>query len=240
MSPITRLAIRNRGESGLASPTTGGGARRTVRLGLVALAAVAAFGLAACTSSNSGDASADSSVTESLPPEQTGIGGSAPSELPTSIPAPATTAVPAPGGGDINQTVAVGEITSNSPVPLSESSTNDSGVSVALVGIEQVTTEANLPGEIAGQGLKVTVKITNGSDQPLDLGNVVVDLQDAAATPSIPMTTGAAPLTGSLAAGSEATGDYVFTTLSGYTDPATVTVSYGADQPVAVFVGNAK
>lgn len=232
--------------------------RSTVRPRLVALVAVAVFGLAGCTSStdpsssrdssrasaseaaNSTGESADSTGTESLPPEQTEPGASAPTELPSSIPAPATTEVPAPGGGDINQTVEVGEIPSNPPVPLSEASTNDTGVSVALAGIEQVTTEANLPGEIAGPGLKVTVKITNGSSEPLDLSNVVVDLQDAVQTPSIPMTTGATPLTGFLAAGEEANGVYIFTTSSGYTDPATVTVTYSAGQPVAVFVGNAK
>jgi hypothetical protein len=216
----------------------------TVRLRAAALVAgLAILSLSACsssddqsTSTSSVTASTADTGTEVLPPEQTET-TSAGTELP-SAPAPATTEVPAPGGGDISETVTPGDITSNAPVALSETGTYANGVTVQLVSLEPITTKAELPGEIAGPGLKVTVKITNGSADAIDVGNVVVDLQDAVQTPAIPMTSGAAPFTGSVAAGADATGVYIFTTPTDYTDPATITVTYSAAQPVAVFVGN--
>jgi hypothetical protein len=216
----------------------------TVRLRAAALVAgLAILSLSACsssddqsTSTSSVTASTADTGTEVLPPEQTET-TSAGTELP-SAPPPATTEVPAPGGGDISETVTPGDITSNAPVALSETGTYANGVTVQLVSLEPITTQAELPGEIAGPGLKVTVKITNGSADAIDVGNVVVDLQDAVQTPAIPMTSGAAPFTGSVAAGADATGVYIFTTPTDYTDPATITVTYSAAQPVAVFVGN--
>jgi hypothetical protein len=153
----------------------------------------------------------------------------------------ATTEVPAPGGGDINQTVPSVEITTNSPVALTDTADYGNGVTVKLGAIEAITTQAQLPGEIAGPGVKVTVDIVNGSSAAIDLGNVIVDLVDGAGEPAIPMTASPAnPFTGSLGAGETATGVYVFTVPASYTNPATITVSYTTEAPVVVFVGDAR
>ncbi len=157
----------------------------------------------------------------------------------TSAPA-ATVEVPAPGGGNINETVAPVELTTNSAVPLTATADYGNGITVRLASIESVTTEANLPGEIAGPGVKVTVEILNSTSVTVDLSAVVVDLQDAAGTPAIPMSAAPAqPFTGSAAAGQTATGIYVFTVPTSYTNPATITVSYSTEAPIVAFVGNA-
>ncbi len=153
----------------------------------------------------------------------------------------ATTPVPAPGGGDINQTVPAVELTTNSPVELTQTAEAGSGVKISLAGIESVTTVSELPGEIAGPGLKITITVQNTSAAAVDLNNVVVDVQDAAGTPSIPMgASPAAPFTGSVQPGASATGVYVFTLPTSYTNPATVVFSYSTEAPVVLFVGDAK
>jgi hypothetical protein len=191
-------------------------------------------------------ASTESTGTEPSSTPVSEIAGTAPGTTgvePETVTAPpvASTPVPAPGGGDVNQTVAEVEISSNSPVALTATADYGNGVQVTLGAIESITTEAQLPGEIAGPGVKVTVEIVNGSVAGIELGNVIVDLADGAGTPAIPMSANpASPFTGSLAAGKTATGVYVFTVPSSYTNPATITVSYSAEAPVAVFVGDAK
>lgn len=159
-------------------------------------------------------------------------------ELPSAA-APATTEVPAPGGGNVNQTVAEVELTTNAPVAVTDTADYGNGVTVALTTLDSITTTAELPGEIAGPGVAVTVQIVNSGGDAIDLGAVVVDLADAAGTPALPMTTSpAAPFSGSLAAGGTASGVYVFTLPTGYTAPVTISVSYSVDAPVVVFTGD--
>lgn len=232
-----------------------------------ALGVTAALLLAACTSTPADEgATADSSVATSAASSENGVtaaaqpyaggdpsavasasgdpsvaAGDTSSGATTSAPAPATTEVPQPGGpGNITDTVAEGTVVSAAPVALDATSDSGTGVGVALSGIESITTEAELPGEVAGPGVKVTVAITNDSTAAIDLGNVVVDLQDAAGTPAIPMTVGATPFTGSVASGATATGTYVFSVPASYANPATITVTYAAGAPVAVFTGDAR
>lgn len=225
---------------------------------IAAIAAASVLALAACSSTDSSttagsEASTAGSLSESAESSAPYSGlntaaqsseaeantGTAPA--PETTAPPATTPVPAPGGGDINQTVPEVEITSNSPVPLTETADFGNGVTVNLAAIQSITTEAQLPGEIAGPGVQVTVDIVNSSSDAIDLGAVIVDLADAAGTPAIPMSASpASPFVGSLAAGQTATGVYVFTVPSTYANPATVSVSYSTKAPVAVFVGDAK
>ncbi len=194
-----------------------------------------------------GDTSSSSSV-----PETAGDSGidsaeasgdtAAPSSSAVDSRAPlATVPVPAPGGGDINQTVPSVQVSSKAPVALSEPSDVNDGVTVRLAGIESLTTTAELPGEISGPGIEVTVEIANGSQSPVSLDNVVVNLVDGARTPAIPMTASPAkPFTGEVDPGNKAQAVYVFTVPTTYKNPATITVSYAAQSPVAVFTGNAR
>jgi len=155
------------------------------------------------------------------------------------VPPPANTPVPAPGGGDVNQTVPEGELTTQAPVELNQTGDFGNGVTVQLTGIEPITTTAQLPGEVAGPGLKITVLFTNNSTAPISLDTAIVDLSDSIDTPALPMSASpAAPVSGELPAGQTATGVYVFTVPSGFENPATIRVTYTTAAPIVIFVGN--
>lgn len=154
-------------------------------------------------------------------------------------PAP-TTPVPAAEGGDINQTVAAVPVTTASPVELAAAADFGTGVNAEVVSIDRITTTAQGPGEIAGPGLAVHIKLTNNSSAAVSLANVAVNLTDGAQTPALPITSSpAAPLTGSVDPGATAEGVYVFTLPTDYSDPASITVSYSAQAPTLVFTGDA-
>lgn len=112
------------------------------------------------------------------------------------------------------------------------------GVTVIVSGVRKINTTAELPGEIAGPGVQLTIVFRNGSPAPIDLGNVVVDLQDAAGVSATSMTaTPAEPVSGSLKSGATATGIYVFTLGRDFPGPAHLSVSYSAQAPVVLFSG---
>jgi len=201
-----------------------------------------ADGSTAPTSSVSDAASAAASA------PGTGDAGASPAEAaaPTQaassdVPAPATTPVAAPAGGDINQTVPSVELTTAAPVSLTGTAEFGGGVTVDLASIASVQTTAQGPGEVAGPGLVITIRIKNGSAAAVPLDAVNVTVTDAAQTPASPMSGApAAPFSGQVAPGAEAQGVYVFTVPSDYTDPASITVSYSTDAPIVLFTGNAK
>jgi hypothetical protein len=150
--------------------------------------------------------------------------------------APTTRRTPPPG--NINQTVAPVPQTTKAPVPASATVDYGNGVTVTIPGFESIRTTAEGPGEIAGPGVKITVKITNGTAAAIDLSAVIVDLADSSPnqSPAIGMTTSpAAPFTGSLAPGQSANGVYVFTYPQDWVTPAVISVTYAADQPIVVF-----
>ena len=132
------------------------------------------------------------------------------------------------------------QLTTAAPVSLTETADFGGGVTVDLASIESVTTTAQGPGEVAGPGLVIKIRIKNGSSAAVPLNAVNVTVSDGAQTPASPMSAApAAPFSGDLAPGAEATGVYVFTLPGEYTNPATVTVSYSTDAPIVVFTGNA-
>jgi len=153
----------------------------------------------------------------------------------------ATTPVPAPGGGNVNQTVPVVPVTTKAPVSLSVAASYGTGVTARMVKIDNIKTVAQLPGEIAGPGVALTVEITNSSTRVVELNSVVVDLIDVRGVPAIPMTAApASPFAGSVAPGKSATGVYVFTLGSTYRDPGNISVSYSIGAPIVLFAGNVK
>ena len=166
-------------------------------------------------------------------------GGTPASSAPTvSIPPRATTPVPAPGGGNIKQTVANAPRSTQAPVPVSATASYDNGVSAQLAEIKKINTTPQLPGEIGGPGVAVSVQIRNGSRAPIDLSTVTVDLQDTAGVPASPMSASPAkPVAGQLAAGAMTTGTYVFSFPPNYRKPDRLTVSYSAQAPVVLFTG---
>lgn len=116
--------------------------------------------------------------------------------------------------------------------------TFDSAATVSLDALSAISVSATTPGEITGPAVQVTVKVSNGSQQALDVSSAVVSVTAEDGTLGIPTTAGdPAPLEGVIAPGQSVTGSYVF-----MLDPAAgrgvlVTVNYAAAEPVAVFTG---
>lgn len=226
------------------SATTSTGIARVLA---AALALAVLFGVAACTTEVKADrdTSGDrASVSAGSDPDAdaTYAGGLATtSETPSetvSVPAPVTTEVPVPGGGDIEHTVAAVEQPVQPAVALDQPGDFGSGVAVSLDSVEKITTTSDLPGEIAGPGVAMTFTIRNDGDAAIDLSAVVVDVVDSNGVSAIGMTASpAAPFGGELPAGQQATGVYVVTFPQNFADPATISVTYSAQAPVVTFTG---
>lgn len=61
------------------------------------------------------------------------------------------------------------------PAPFGAEATPEPGVTVTVPNVEEVTGEANVPGEVGGPALRFTVELTNGTGKTLDLRTVVVN-----------------------------------------------------------------
>jgi hypothetical protein len=110
-----------------------------------------------------------------------------------------------------------------------------------MTQIRAITTEARFPGEIAGPGLAITLRIDNAGTTPIDLDYAIVDLRGADGTRAVDVSgSPAAPLSGSLAPGAGATGVYVFTLPYDQRDPISVLFSYSAQAPTVTLVGDAR
>ncbi len=149
-----------------------------------------------------------------------------------------TTPVPAPGGGNISETIPPKPMATQTAVPLSKPAAVGK-VTVSLVKLEKITVKASGPGEIGGPAVAVTVKVANGTDKAVDGAATTVNLLGKDGSPALPTPTKpAAPISGSIAAGGSAQGVYVFTIKNGIENPVTVQVTYAAGQPIAQFTGN--
>lgn len=125
------------------------------------------------------------------------------------------------------------------PVPVDESVETDRGVRLELVKRESVRGKARFAGEISGPAIRVTLRITNGSRKPMDLGYVVVNAYSGnARTPAPPIAApGGTPMTGTLQPGRSATGVYLFSVGTKRRMDMTIGVDHTPGQPTAVFRG---
>ena len=124
-------------------------------------------------------------------------------------------------------------------VALAATGTVGNGITAALPSIEAIQATATGPGNVAGPALRVTVSVTNGTDQPIGLDGVAVNLfLGADRTPASPVDDPSArPFTGRLAAGLTATGVYVYTVPVDARDAVNVEVGYQAGAPLLEFTG---
>jgi hypothetical protein len=167
-------------------------------------------------------------------------GGASSARAPSGSP---TTADPEPApdgaaaGADDTVPGVPGEVAD--PVPIDAVTAFGDGVAVRLSSIEAVEAEASLPGEFSGPAVAVTVEVTNGSNDTIDLDHVIVDLATSAGASASPVTDpDREPLSGELAAGGTRTGAYVFTLDAEERTGVTVRVRYSADTPTVLFQGN--
>ena len=126
-------------------------------------------------------------------------------------------------------------------VALDEAAEVGDGVSASLVSLDAIQGTATGPGNIAGPALRITVRIENGTDGPVSLGGVVVDLASGPdLVPASPLgDPSAAPFAGTVAPGGHADGVYVFTIPEEDRGSVTVSVGYQAGAPLMVFTGSA-
>ncbi|TFV53001.1 hypothetical protein [Blastococcus sp. TF02A-35] len=126
-------------------------------------------------------------------------------------------------------------------VGLDETAAVGNGITAEVTGIEAIEGTAVGPGNIAGPALRVTVRIENGTGAPVSLDAVAVDLaygEDL--TPASPLDDPSrSPFSGSVPAGEDREGTYVFTVPEGARDAVTIQVGYQAGAPFLVFRGSA-
>lgn len=98
------------------------------------------------------------------------------------------------------------------PVSLTAPATPIAGLTTRLTRIEKVQGLSNLPGEIAGPSLRITVEYENGTPSTVDLRGAVVNVYfGSGLTPAIMLSQpGAKPFPSSIATGQKAQGTFVF------------------------------
>jgi hypothetical protein len=159
------------------------------------------------------------------------------SSAPTATPsAPAVTAEPAtptPASGEFPPELLA--------VPLDGRAEAGNGVVAVLPAIEAIRGTGTGPGNIAGPSLRVTVRLDNGTAEPMALGPVSVNVYyGAERTPASPLDDpSSAPFQGTLAPGKSATGVYVVRIPENARGDVTVEVGYQAGAPLLIFNGSA-
>lgn len=114
------------------------------------------------------------------------------------------------------------------------------GLTARITGIEPITATANLPGEVQGPALAITLGLENTGRSEVSLDTVVVTFTDSSGNPGNEMTTKPArPFSGVLKRGEAARAIYVFTVAKDKRDPITINVTLGGNVPVLTFTGKA-
>lgn len=124
-------------------------------------------------------------------------------------------------------------------MPLTATAEPVGGLVAKLSRIEKVQGISNLPGEIAGPSLRVTVAFTNNTAAPVDLRGVVVNLYTGKAlTPAIPLgQPGSRPFPATVAVGSTADGAFVFNVPVDQRAPVRIEVDLSTRGNVLLFQG---
>lgn len=198
--------------------------RKRVLLALLALIVVAGVILVWSTS---GDEEPPSEAANSVAATSTGATIS-------SSPAPGTETSAAP----TSESGAGGEPVELDPVPLDENAPFGDQVSAELVDLSAVQAEGQGVGEISGPALQVTVRLVNGTSQPLSIDAVTVSLYFGSdRTPAPPISDGTVPFRGTLEASESAEGVYTFSIGEDDRDNVSVTVSHSPASSTVVFNG---
>ncbi|MGY1733755.1 hypothetical protein ACI798_19785 [Geodermatophilus sp. SYSU D01045] len=210
--------------------------RRLLLAGVAVLLCAALAVLAVVAGRGGGDGDTAAAATTAAP-------GTTATAYPTEVVLPTGTVPPAPPTpeptGPTEDATALPP--SLPPVVVGEQAAVGDGVTAEVQDLEAVEGSAEGPGQVAGPAVRVTVRITNGTDAPVSLDAVAVDLTTGPdATPASPLEDASyAPFTGTVEPGGDAVGVYVFTVPGDARDAVTVAVGYQAGAPYLVFTGTA-
>jgi hypothetical protein len=110
---------------------------------------------------------------------------------------------------------------------------------VRVPTVEEVTGEANVPGEVGGPALRFTVELTNGTGRTLDLRTVVVNAYYGPdRTPATPLLQpGGEAFEPEVAADGSASGVFVFTVPPEFQDAVELEVDPGVGASIVIFTG---
>ena len=125
------------------------------------------------------------------------------------------------------------------PVPLDEEAEPTAEVEVGVARIEAVQGEANVPGEVGGPSLRVTVSVVNGTASELALSSAVVNLYHGSdQAPAIELLEpGRSEFPATVGPGEEATGVFVFLVPEDRRDQVVIEFDLSADATVLLFSG---
>ncbi|MCR2814206.1 DUF4352 domain-containing protein [Microbacterium sp. zg.Y1090] len=126
------------------------------------------------------------------------------------------------------------------PVAFDETAVVTDGVTASVTGIESVTGEAKLPGEISGPALRVTAEIANDTDAAIDLTTTVVTVyygDDLLQASPVSLPEGS-PFPRSVAPGEKASGTFVFEVPEDQRGRVRVEVDLVVTEPIVAFEGS--
>ncbi len=126
-------------------------------------------------------------------------------------------------------------------VGLDEPAASDEGMRAEVVSVEAVQGTASGVGNVAGPALRVTLRLENGTPEPVTLDFVTAELAHGADRTPAPRVNdpSEAPFVGTLEPGAAAEGVYVFTVPEDDRAQISVAVGYRAGAPYLVFTGPA-
>lgn len=149
------------------------------------------------------------------------------------VPPPPTPTPTGPTGNVDEPPPALPEVALDAPAAVGN------GVVATLPRIEAIEGTAVGPGNIAGPALRITVRIENGTQEPVWLDGVAVNLYTGEdRTPASPLDDPSRrPFTGSIEPGESGEGVYVFSVATEARDLITIEVGYQAGAPLLLFTG---
>ena len=212
---------------------------RRSRRTLAAAAVAGTLVLAACSDGGGGSSTGASTPPPSSTPSLTPPSSAPPSSDPAAAGADAS-ATPA-GPPPVEQVVTAAAQPTDAPVPLEHPVQLRGGVVVHVTRAQKTDVVAQGAGEVSGPGVAITLLLRNDGSQPLLLDTLSVTLATGAeAVPAAPSEAEpASPLVGTVEAGDERSGTWVFRTGPGDLSELHVVVSVSADQPAILLDGSA-
>lgn len=206
-----------------------GGRRRLLLSAAAVLVAAVVVGLVLALSGEGGAGATPSATTETPStaaptPAEVDVVPTAPTPQPTGPTSDADALPPSLPAVGLDQPAAVGN-----------------GITAVVSSLEAIDGTAQGPGNVTGPALRATVRITNGTAEPVSLDAVVVDLATGAdLSPASPLDDSSrTPFHGTVAPGETAEGVYVFTVPVDDRAAVTLSVGYQAGAPFLVFTGPA-